>query len=71
MSSPRTGILSLIRFNSEQDYDVFLKVLVVWVAHGIFVSPQSQMDLELGLDNIWLFAPYYQFIMTLQSLLFM
>ena len=51
MSSPRTGILFLIRFDSEQDQDVQDGV----VAQLILVSSQVlwvlTFDFGLGLDN--------------------
>ena len=46
MSSPMTGILSLIRFDSGQDYYVIIE------------SPQSQLDLDLdfGLVRDWVWV---------------
>ena len=42
----------------------------IWILDWFGIG-LGRLDLGLGLDNIWRFAPYYQFIMTLQSLLFM
>ena len=47
MSSPRTGILSLIRFNSRQDYDVG-GWWGVGVAYVIIESPPVPIGLGFG-----------------------